>query len=142
MALVIIATLSGCGGGASKDASAVEKLLEQQMALAKAGDWQGLYNTYSPRYQSRCPYEALLRRAADSDSASSQSLSYDQLHVQVDGDTAYVTYVTMRSGEVVASVTDAAPDLYVKIDGTWFDEYDELATCASSAPPGSEGPST
>ena len=69
LAIVVVAA-AACGGGSSNDASAVEKLLERQLALAKAGDWQGLYKTYSPRYQSRCPYDALLRRAAGSDSAS------------------------------------------------------------------------
>jgi len=105
--------------------------------LTKAGDWQGLYNTYSPDYQRRCPYDQLLRRAAGSDAASLQSLSYDQLHVQIDGDKAYATYVTTRDGQVVAAVTDASPDIYVKLNGTWFDEFDELAACSR----GNERPS-
>lgn len=126
-AIIIVAA---CGGGASNNGSAIEKLLEHQLALAKAGDWQGLYDTYSPRYQSRCTYETFLSRAGGADSASLQSLSYDQLHVQIDGDIAYVTYVTKQSGQVVASVTDASPDLYVKIEGAWSDEYDELSACS------------
>ncbi len=117
-------------GGESADSSAVAKLLDHQLALTKAGDWQGLYNTYSPHYQSRCPYDQLLSRAAGSDPASLQSLSYDQLRVQIDGDKAYATYVTTRDGQVVAAVTDASSDIYVKIGGTWFDEFDELAVCS------------
>ena len=138
IAVAALATaVAACGGG-SADSSAVAKLLDHQLALTKSGDWQGLYNTYSPNYQSRCPYDELLRRAAGADSASLQSLSYDQLHVQIDGDKAYATYVTMREGQVVAAVTDASPDIYVKIDGTWFDEFDELALCSR----GNERPST
>ena len=127
---VLALAAASCGGGSSGDSSRVKKLLEQQLALAKAGDWQGLYNTYSPSYQSRCPYESVLQRATRADTAALQSLSYSQLHVRIDGDQAYVTYVTMQDGQVVASVTDASPDLYVKVDGTWFDEYDELAACS------------
>ncbi len=136
-ALAVAAAACGGSGGRANDSSAVGKLLNQQLEMTRAGDWQGLYDTYSPRYQSRCSYEALLKRAAGSDTASLQSLSYDQLHVEIDGDKAYVTYVTTRNGKVVAAVTDASPDIYVKIDGTWFDEYDELAACSR----GNERPS-
>ena len=137
IAVAALAVACAACGGRSADSSAVAKLLDHQLALTKAGDWQGLYDTYSPHYQSRCPYEALLKRAAGSDTASLRSLSYDQLHVEIDGDKAYVTYVTTRNGKVVAAVTDASPDIYVKIDGTWFDENDELAACSR----GNERPS-
>lgn len=131
VALAVLAVLAAaCGAGSGGDSAAVEKLLNRQLALAKAGTWEGLYETYSPRYRSRCPYESLLKRASDADPGLLQSLSYEQLHVQIDGDTAYLTYVTARNGQVVSAVTDASPDIYVNIDGAWFDEYDELAVCS------------
>ncbi len=135
IAVALALTAAACGRGSTtraKDSAAVEDLLNRQLTLAKAADWKGLYDTYSPHYQSRCPYEEVLRRASGADAASMQSLSYDQLHVQIDGDIAYVTYVTKRNGQVIASVTDGSPDLYVKIDGIWYDEFDELAVCAST----------
>src|SRR5512141_1035312 len=79
MAVALALAAAACGGGSStgaNDSAAVEDLLNKQLALAKAADWRGLYGTYSPRYQSRCPYEAVLRRASSADVASLKSLSY------------------------------------------------------------------
>jgi hypothetical protein len=47
--------------------------------------------------------------------------------VRIDGDTGAATYIDQLDGTPVA--TDAKPDLYIRVDGAWYDEFDATSSC-------------
>jgi len=50
--------------------------------------------------------------------------------VRIDGDQARVSYVELYDGQVVGTVGTSNPDLYVRIDGRWYDDVDTHAACS------------
>jgi hypothetical protein len=101
------------------------------MKLFQQENWRELYQTYSPRFQEDCSYNDFL------DGASSASLwgldaadvGMDELDVRVEGATAYAMYIQTYEGRDIKAVTEDDPDLYVKIDGKWYDEVDSHTEC-------------
>jgi hypothetical protein len=140
-AALLVATAIGCGGksaaggvlngGQAKDESEVRALIARQMKLFQQENWRELYQTYSPRFREDCSYNDFL------DGASSASLlgfdpgeaDIDELDVRIEGTTAYATYIQTYEGQDIEAVTEDDPDLYVKIDGKWYDEVDSHTEC-------------
>jgi hypothetical protein len=51
------------------------------------------------------------------------------LQVRVDGDRAYATYIYTYGATPTAPVTAADPDVYVRINGKWYDDIDTHTQC-------------
>jgi hypothetical protein len=140
-AVLLAATAIGCGGksavggalngGQAKDESDVRTFIARQMNLFQQEDWRDLYQTYSPRFQQDCSYNDFLGEVS---SASLWGFDWaefamDELDVRVEGVTAYTTYIQTYEGRDIKAVTEDDPDLYVKIDGKWYDEVDSHTEC-------------
>lgn len=104
----------------ASDETVVRELIAQQADLHRAERWDELYDKLSPSQQAACSREryAALARAAPA------SVVVDQVQVRVEGDTAYVTYAASVGATPIGRATDANPDIYVRIDGQWYDEID------------------
>jgi hypothetical protein len=127
-----------CRGGSSPaptatavaDDVAVRTLIEDEFASLRRSDWSAVYDAYAPAFRASCPYD----RFEQSELASVQGLDPTQIDVTnvkvtVNGDTASATYVYVYGGETVSTVSDASPDLFIKVEGRWYDAPDAYVNC-------------
>ena len=136
--LALAASATACGGGTlssagpSGDEAEVRRLMDRQFDLTKDQDWRQLYETYSPRFQEDCPYSEFLDNFSGALVFSNLDLStldVDERNLSVQGDTAYATYIVTYEGRDVEAVTEDDPDVYVQLDGKWYDEVDSHTQC-------------
>jgi hypothetical protein len=126
----LFVTLSGDGRSSSGEEAAVRDLLLLQERLVKEGRYEELYTHFSPAVKASCSLDSFLAGFQNLDPSFDPDLAkYEDIVVVVDGANATVTYSLTYDGEEVLSVTDSDPDLYVKIDGVWFDDLDAYTGC-------------
>ena len=99
-----------------------------QPRFIAAKNWRGLYDTFSPKEQAACPYDKFLV-AINSSAQSSPDFdisrfSVEQLKVRVTGDQGFATYVGKFDGRVVDTASDSDPDIFVRVNGAWYDDLD------------------
>jgi len=141
MAVLLAASAMRCGGkpaaggllgkGQANDEGEVRVFVARQMNLFQQGDWRELYQTYSPRFQEDCSYNDFLGEVSSASlwGFDPGDVGMDELEVRVEGNVAYTTYIQTYEGRDIKAVTEDDPDLYVKIDGKWYDEVDSHTEC-------------
>ena len=142
----------GCGGGGEielsdypeptivtaapdgADEDAVDDILEINRRQARAigeRDWQALYDTFSSRQQTACPYPQFVaaaeRSAQGAEGFDISLFSFDHIAIDIEGDRAELAYVSRYDGRVVQVVAADDPDVFVEIEGVWYDEVDAHA---------------
>ena len=109
------------------DASQVEQLVLHELALTRAGNWQELHATFSPKLQQRCPLDRFVAaRSKNPNAAATSDVQYSDIRVRIEDDRAYVTFNITLDRTPVQGITDARPNPYAKIDGHWY--YDDPAS--------------
>lgn len=129
--LVLVVLLAGAActksdtsqsGTTQTDTTQVADLIKRATTLFNERDYQGMYNTYSPKYRQVASYsdfEQYARSAVELWLAMGGGrASVSNISVRIEGDWAYASYTLLRSGEVVDRVTD---DMYRKVSGKWYD---------------------
>lgn len=115
------------GGG---DAQQARQLFDRQHELLRHQTWRALYATYSPTFQAACPYDQWVAlTSAFTSGIQLDDLAYEDVHVSIKDDVAEFTYTRTYQGKALGAVTAASPDLYRRIDGAWYDDFDEHTTC-------------
>jgi hypothetical protein len=112
----------------SDDTEAVKALILYQLNLFRSRSWEEAYKTYAPRFQALCPYDQY-RTINSTRSIDFSKVELNELAVRVDGDRAYATYGYTYAGTPTAPVTARDPDVYVRINGTWYDDIDTHTQC-------------
>jgi len=137
-AIVVVAfalalgAVSGSASATSKsDEAAVLELTELQRRLFREERYTEVYQYYSPSYKSICSLEefAAPLRSSVQRGFEPWKVSYSDVAVKVEGDRAYVT-ATLRYEDRVAYYSAADPDIYVRIEGRWYDEVDSHTDCS------------
>jgi len=114
---------------ASPDEASVVQLVQHELQLTRAGNWHGLYATFSPRLQQLCPLDRYVAAMTSHPNAAATSdVQYSNLNVRIEGDVAYVTFDIAVNGTMVPGITDAHPDRFAKINGGWYFD-DTSAVC-------------
>jgi len=117
--------------------------MDRQIKLALADRWVQLYGTFSPKAKAACPRDVFigeLQRLASTDPEFWQLIVFRDVHIDVSGDRASVTYDITYNGRVVERATTQNPDLFVKAAETILGRKPDLAkaldTLAREAAPG------
>jgi Double zinc ribbon len=131
--MVLVALVAGAivlfaGGSSSPDAQ-IKGVLDKEVSLIRQGRYQDIFALLSPQYQQQCSVEDLQSSGAQESITSLGPIRFDDLRAAVQGDNARVTYRVTVSGKELATVTADDPDLFVKVDGEWRDDYDDQAFC-------------
>ena len=108
-------------GGASPVA-----VLKAEAVYLNASNWRPYYGLMGPRFHAKCTYGTFVAR----NSAVRQLFeraSIKMISSRVQGSRAYLTYETIAP-PVKPFVTRG--DLFVKIAGRWYDEFDPVTTCS------------
>jgi hypothetical protein len=129
--IVVAIALMACGGSAtSAGTQQVRDRFDHQHDLLRKKDWSALYEMYSPAFQAACPYDEWLPlTSAFTNGVDLGQLKYDDVHVSISGDVAALTYRRTYRGKQSSVVTEDSPDIYRRINGAWYDEFDEHTTC-------------
>jgi hypothetical protein len=133
LGLIPLTAIAVAGAGhasTATDAAEVRAVFDRQTRLFKQGRWQAMYRLYSPRYRARCPFA----RFVDDQRSVRQELgtrfSFRDVRVRVRGTRATIAYRGVTSnGRTIAVVTFADGDIYVRLGGRWYDEYDPVSEC-------------
>ena len=147
LALVLVVGTVGCGGDdveptpvptstpapTPTDEELISDLLDEQIAAMNAMDVEVMYNQRSPSYKSRVTLEefenflmeayAPLLPLVESGQAEIEIVD---MAISVEGKYAYMTGILSLNGMPILTYTDDSPDIWQKIDGTWYNlETDE-----------------
>jgi hypothetical protein len=119
-------------GGSDNPEAQVRNLMDLQLSLARDHNWTALYQTYSPGFRQSCPYDRYTQRLNATGGPAEIDWSKVQQNItgiRVQGDTANTTYVVLYDGRTADTVTASDPDIYVRVNGTWYDEVDSHTHC-------------
>jgi hypothetical protein len=113
----------------------VSRLMDRQLKLALSEQWLQLYRTLSPKAKSAClrdDFVGELQRLSSTDPEFWQLIRYQDVHIQVNGDRAIVTYAITYNGRVVERATAADPDLFVRAAETVLGRKPDLKAALES----------
>jgi hypothetical protein len=99
--------------------------LRTEVGDLQAGRYRAFYALMSPRFRARCTFaklEAMLRQQR----AALRAASVRVLRSRVVGANAYLDYSLVRQRKVLLTIRG---DVYVRIRGAWYDEYDRFTSC-------------
>jgi hypothetical protein len=113
------------GGGA--DEAAVKAALNSELAAYQKKDWQAAYKIASPRFQTTCSLDQFVAAVGGNDFST---MTVTNIKVRIEGDKAYVTDTVTINGKDDTTATDAAPEIYVKVGGKWYDDSKGQSGCS------------
>lgn len=122
-----VLALAACGGGGKSDEAAVKSVLNSEFKAYLAADWPAAYQIASPRFRTTCSFDQFVKSVSGTDFST---LVLDQIKVRIEGDKAYVTNRQTLNGKDVSTATDSAPEVFVKIDGKWYDDSKGSSGCS------------
>jgi hypothetical protein len=131
--LIPLTAIAAAGSGqasSATDAAEVRAVFDQQTRLFKQGRWKAMYRLYTPRYRARCPFARFVDDQRSVRRELGTRFSFRDVRVRVRGTRATIAYRGVTSsGRTVATVTFADGDIYVRLGGRWYDEYDPVSEC-------------
>jgi hypothetical protein len=108
----------------SQPSEQVARLIDSQVKLAAGGRYDQLWeDTLSPELKAACPFDAYvgaLQQITTQQPDYWSLVQYRDLHIDVEGDRAVVTYVITYNGAPVERATPEKPDLYVRATETVY----------------------
>jgi hypothetical protein len=129
LALAVPAQLSA---GARSEGDRVKAVLLTQARLLRQGRFRVMYRTtYTPAFRTHCPWRTYLKRQRFGRSYLGPGFSVHNVRVRILSSTrALLAYRFVRAnGQIAANVTFRQRDLYAKLGGRWYDEYDSVSDC-------------
>ena len=93
-----------------------------------ASNWKSLYSAYTAKYKSHCPY-AQFTDAQSKARQQAGTLTTKIMSSRIVGPKAYLGYQILHAGKVLFTVKASSPDVYLKIGGLWYDEYEPNHGC-------------
>jgi len=108
------------------DALAILRLIDLEIAALNELDFETVYNQKTPGYRSRVTleeYQTFMETAYAQfiPLVGIMKVSVIDLDIRVEGEWAYMTGKLALNGTVLLEYTDEFPDIWHKIDGTWYD---------------------
>ncbi len=110
-----------CGGGSS-DEGQVKAGLAREVKALRNEDWRTLYSMLSPRARQGCNASDFADAMKSVSNVDFSKLDVRDVVVTVNGRSADVTYATVYDGDEVDRTTRDDPEIWVKVDGRWYDD--------------------
>ena len=142
LALAMILGTVRCGGGEEEptptptptDEAVILELIDEQTAAMNELDFETVYNQRSPSYRSRVTlqdfgtfFEAAYADVIPLIESGEAEVVITDMELSVEGEYAYMTGDLEVHGKSIVisptlllSYTDESPDIWQKIDGTWY----------------------
>jgi hypothetical protein len=127
--LVAVVTASGVGatayGMSAGGGSSPAAVLRAEATYLNARNWHPYYGLMGPRFRAQCNYATFVQRNEAVRNQITRA-SIAKVSTRMAGSRAYLSYETIAP-PVKPFYTKN--DLFVKIGGRWYDEYDAVTTC-------------
>jgi hypothetical protein len=124
----LLAAVPAFAGRAILGKTPVATLLAENAAF-NAGDFKSLWSAYTPNYQSHCgPYAKFVKNLTAAQKQLAP-VTTKNVSAKISGSRALLTYRIFHNGKLVADVKASSPDVYVKKNGLWYDEYEPAHGC-------------
>ena len=109
-------------------------VLAQEIVLLNHKQWQPMWRMYSPRVRSHCSYSrfVVMMRALRN---TYGPVTLRNVTVRVTGRQGFVSYRIVAKGRIVGGYTAKKPDVFKRIAGRWFDDFDADGLCPSGDRP-------
>jgi hypothetical protein len=105
-------------------ASAVATLRAQNTAFNNR-NFAGVWSAYTANYKAKCgPYSKWVKDITATRNQVPGPLTTRITGNKVVGAKAFLAYQLIAGGKVIATIKASSPDVYVRINGRWYDEYD------------------
>ena len=132
LSVVPVVAIVACAP-ASPDEVELRALLKKGTELMnEPADWREAWKTFSPKTREICPYEEFLsaveKQIAEIGGVKS-NFRLINVRIEIAGDTAYASYLAIAPGGGATPVKD---DVYVKVDGTWYEVDEGAILCPDS----------
>jgi hypothetical protein len=116
------ATAYGMSAGGGTSPAAV---LKAEATYLNARNWRPYYALMGPRFHARCDYNTFVQR---NESVREQitRASITKISTRMAGTRAYLSYETIAPPLQPFYTKN---DLFVRIGGRWYDEYDAVTAC-------------
>jgi hypothetical protein len=136
---LLLAGVASQSVGAESNASAsevtkVRAVLAQEVGLFNRKRWQPMWGMYSPRVRSHCSYSRYVVAMRSVRNASGP-VTLRNVTARVTGRRGFVLYQIVANGRVVGGATAKNRDVYTRIGGRWFDDFDADGLCPSGDRP-------
>lgn len=109
-------------------------VLAQEVGLFNRKRWQPAWRLYSPRIRSHCSYSRFVAAMGSIRNATG-AVTLRNVTVRVRGGRGLVLYRIVANGRLVGGATAKQPDVFRRIDGRWFDDFDADGLCPSGDRP-------
>jgi hypothetical protein len=135
----VLAGLASQPVGARSSASAseatkVRAVLAQEVGMFNRKRWQPAWRMYSPRIRSQCSYRRFVVAMSSIRNATGP-VTLRNVTVRVTGGRGLVVYRIVANGQLVGGATAKQPDVFRRINGRWFDDFDADGLCPSGDRP-------
>jgi hypothetical protein len=109
-------------------AAKVRAVLLQEVTLFNQAHWRTLWRAYSPRVRSHCSYALFVARMKPL-RRSVGPATLRNIRIRVTGRRASARYQIVARGKVVGGTPTTNPDVFARIGGRWFDDFDADGLC-------------
>jgi hypothetical protein len=123
LALIVFAAAGTTVGSAST--SSPSAVLKQEAAYLNTRNWKPYYALMGPRFRASCNFSTFVARN-ESVRKQIKSASIDKVSTKYAGSKAYLSYETVAPPLKPFMTKN---DLFVKISGRWYDEFDAVTRC-------------
>jgi len=135
----LLAGVASQAGGARAAASATETtkaraVLAQEVAMFNRKQWRPAWRMYTPRIRSHCSYRRFALAMGTIRKATGP-VTLRNVTVRVTGARTLIVYRIVANGRVVGGATAKEPDVFRRINGRWFDDFDADGLCPSGDRP-------
>jgi hypothetical protein len=99
-----------------------------EVSAFNKSDWKTLYTAYTARYKAHCPYA---KWAAAQGKARQQTgtVTTKITSSKIVGSKASLAYQILHGTQVLVTVKASDPDVFQKVGGLWYDEYEPNHGC-------------
>jgi len=112
----------------------VRAIVVQEVRLYNQKRWQAQWRLFAPRVRSHCSYRRFLVLTRSIRNVYGV-MSLRRVAVRVMGRRGFAAYSVVLNGRLIPTATAKNPDVFTRIGGRWFDDFDADGLCPSGDRP-------
>jgi hypothetical protein len=121
-------------GASASEATNVRAVLLQEVGMFNRKRWEPAWRMYSPRIRSHCSYRRFVAVMRPLRNATGP-VTLRNVTVRVTRGRGFALYRIVANGRIVGGATAKKPDVFTRIGGRWFDDFDADGLCPSGDRP-------
>jgi len=121
-------------GASASEATKVRAVLLQEVEMFNRKRWEPAWQMYSRRIRSHCSYSRFVAAMRPLRNTTGP-VTLRNVTVRVMRGRGFAQYRIVANGRIVGGATAKKPDVFTRIGGRWFDDFDADGLCPSGDRP-------